>query len=536
MSAKKTTVRILSSLKSIISDDFSCPICSQPCTDTLVNLTCGHRFCGKCIKAEGEGSNRDCPTCGAQIAAFQSCCADLHFDRILEKVVTELVYPLENLLSNGNRPQKGQTAGSTVKVAAQQTIDEGVCAQNQVIAAVGGRKRDRSCQEQLFLSTTTAANEEAMLYNSGDGNDAAIEERRRKALKTNEDSCSPTVSYLAELKLQHKSPNQIVTRTNDSARDSSSSQVRFSHAMRKGPTASCGKTDIEAVININWSNKKIPGRHDLSEEVLMAIQYEQEKSSRSSNQSIKNTWTTFQKHIEELMAFKAKFGHCNVSSSPSVSNKPYVSLGRWCHNLRSTRKLMEKGKQGQPNVPKAWIEILDAVGFQWKLRSTFDERIQELRAFKAKFGHCNVNKSKSAANKPYLSLGIWCSNVRRSRKLIGEGKRGLLKLRKHHIARLDAVGFQWKLRKSSFDEHIEKLRAFKAKFGHCNVSASQSPSNKPYMSLGTWCSNVRHSRRLMEGGKPPRRILSNAQIEILDTLGFPWLKNEQNRNNNNVHC
>jgi hypothetical protein len=82
MSAKKTTLRILSSLKSIISEDFSCPICSEPCTDTLANLTCGHRFCGKCIKAEGEG-NHDCPTCGLQIAAFQSCRADLHFDRIV---------------------------------------------------------------------------------------------------------------------------------------------------------------------------------------------------------------------------------------------------------------------------------------------------------------------------------------------------------------------------------------------------------------------------------------------------------------------
>jgi hypothetical protein len=84
MSATKTAVRILSSLKSIINDDFSCPICSEPCTDTFANLTCGHRFCGKCIKeAQGEGNNYDCPTCGVQIAAFQSCRADLHFDHIV---------------------------------------------------------------------------------------------------------------------------------------------------------------------------------------------------------------------------------------------------------------------------------------------------------------------------------------------------------------------------------------------------------------------------------------------------------------------
>jgi predicted RNA-binding Zn-ribbon protein involved in translation (DUF1610 family) len=82
MSAKKTTLRVLSSLKSIIDDDFSCPICSEAYINTLVNPYCGHRFCGKCIKAEGRG-NRDCPTCGVQIAAHHSCRADSHFDHIV---------------------------------------------------------------------------------------------------------------------------------------------------------------------------------------------------------------------------------------------------------------------------------------------------------------------------------------------------------------------------------------------------------------------------------------------------------------------
>ena len=155
--------------------------------------------------------------------------------------MTELVYPLENLLSHGkNRPQKGgQPVGSTVEITAQPTIDYEVCAQNQVIAAVGGRKRDRSCQDQEFLSTTTAASNEEAMYNSG-GNDAAILERGRKALKTDEDSCSATVSYLSELWYQHKSPNLFFTGTDCSVRDSCSSQQArsSSHTMRKRLTRS----------------------------------------------------------------------------------------------------------------------------------------------------------------------------------------------------------------------------------------------------------------------------------------------------------
>jgi hypothetical protein len=96
MSAKKTTLRILSSLKSIIDDDFSCPICSQPCTDTLINPACGHRFCGTCIKAQGE-DNLDCPTCGVHIATCQSCSADLHFDRIVSPYTAFSIFSLLTL-------------------------------------------------------------------------------------------------------------------------------------------------------------------------------------------------------------------------------------------------------------------------------------------------------------------------------------------------------------------------------------------------------------------------------------------------------
>jgi hypothetical protein len=230
---------------------------------------------------------------------------------------------------------------------------------------------------------------------------------------------------------------------------------------------------------------------------------------------------SFDKRIEELRAFKAKFGHCKVKISNSASNKPYVSLGQWCKAFRRSRRLIEEGKPVNLKLSKAQIERMDAVGFEWKLKSAFEEHLKELMAFKAKFGHCKVTISKSASNKPYVALGFWCAKVRNSRRLIEEGKPTDRRLSKAQIERLDTVGFQWKPR-NACDERIEELRAFKAKFGHCKVTITNSASNKPYVSLGHWCKAVRRSRRLIEEGKQADRRLSKAQIEHMDSLGFQW--------------
>jgi hypothetical protein len=466
------------------------------------------------------------------------------FESQLEKVATEVLFPLlvlkEDLSTNHSRPQKDRTVGSTVEVAAQQKIDE-VCAQNQLIAAVGSRKRDRSSQEQQCLRTTTATNEEVKaMYYSGNANDAAIVERRRKALKTTKDSCTAT-----ELRLQQKS---------------CSSQTRSSHTRRKWSIALCEKTEKEAVITTN--NKENPERHDPSEE-LTTLRAQEQSPSRSSKQSAtarnnKNPshatfvakqrhvpalvgssgmshtkdpkiiesqkepplTAKFEKRIEELTAFKAKFGHCRVTGSKSASNMPYVSLGGWCAQLRYSRRSMEEGKPTVRKFSKAQIDRLDALGFPWTLTSPFEKHIEELKAFKAKFGHLNVTRSKSASNKPYVHLGNWCVQARRNRRLIDEGKPPGQILSKAHIERLDAIGFPWVY--NPFDKHIEELKAFKAKFGHLNVTRSKCPSNKPYVSLADWCVQVRRSRKLVEEGKKGVRKFSKAQIDRLDALGFPW--------------
>jgi hypothetical protein len=382
--------------------------------------------------------------------------------------------PEENL-SNDNRPQKQYQTSSTFEVATQQQTLE-VCAQNQMASVVGRRKLHCSSQERPLLYTTVT-NKKA-IYNSG--YDSAVE-RRRKALKTNEAgrawSTATAVPCLAELLPK-------------------------------------------------------PERHDLSgEELKRTLQDQDQSPPKYSNQSVTvrdktNHSSSFADRFAELRAFKRKFGHYNVTQSKAASNKPYLSLGRWCSEVRISGRLIKQGKPSKLKLTKANIELLETTGFQWgEVKNPFDKRIEELTAFKAKFGHCNTTRSTSASNLPYLSLGRWCSQIRHFRRTTEEGKPSKVQLSKAQIESLDALGFRWGELKSPFDRRFEELKAFKEKFGHCDVSKSKADKNKPYVSLGGWCSQVRrYSRKSAEEGNPSILKLTKDQIEMLNSIGFRWEK------------
>ena len=99
---------------------------------------------------------------------------------------------------------------------------------------------------------------------------------------------------------------------------------------------------------------------------------------------------TFDERFKDLMAFKAEFGHCNVSLSKS-SDKKHSSLGRWCHGIRKAYEIMKKeGKPRRYKLSKSDIKHLENAGFEWVLRKTgtltFDERFKDLMTFKKRLG------------------------------------------------------------------------------------------------------------------------------------------------------
>jgi hypothetical protein len=158
---------------------------------------------------------------------------------------------------------------------------------------------------------------------------------------------------------------------------------------------------------------------------------------------------TFDDRFNDLMAFKAEFGHCNVPKTNSRNNKKYHSLGQWCGYMRISYKTIKEGGIRGYKLSKSDIQRLENAGFEWNLskRVPFDERFNDLMAFKAEFGHCNVPSTRSSNYKKYYSLGVWCINARRSYKAIQEGGMLRYKLSEADIKRLEKAGFVWHFNK-----------------------------------------------------------------------------------------
>lgn len=76
---------------------------------------------------------------------------------------------------------------------------------------------------------------------------------------------------------------------------------------------------------------------------------------------------------------------------------------------------------------------------------TFEERVADLRTYKAKHGHTNVKHTEDKG------LAQFCSATRHARKNLNKFKqgKGRAKLDEERIAALDAIGFDWKAGSSS---------------------------------------------------------------------------------------
>ena len=191
-----------------------------------------------------------------------------------------------------------------------------------------------------------------------------------------------------------------------------------------------------------------------------------------------------------LVKFQKKHGHCNVPSGDD--------FGQWVYMQRKRRR------QGELDPGK--IQRLDAISFEWVKPGqvgTFNaarwrHRVQELKAFKRKHGHCQVSQSQRNRH----GLGVWVGNLR------ADYRKG--QLPSDRIRELDALGFAWQSENLCWEGHFAELTAFKQRHGHCRVP--QVYAANP--ALGAFVANARASRRA--------GTLSPDQIRQLDDLEFVW--------------
>ena len=180
----------------------------------------------------------------------------------------------------------------------------------------------------------------------------------------------------------------------------------------------------------------------------------------------------------------------------------------------------DEERENSYSSPSAQVHV-DAVqqksGNKRKRRAptqSFDERFNDLMALKAKYGHCEVSCTGENA-----SLGQWCSVMRGSYKQMQNNQKPTNKLSDEQIQRLNDAGFKWALRnvRIGFDKRFNDLVAFKAKYGHCDVSHTGEN-----VSLGKWCSDLRGSYKKIQNNQKPNRKLSDEQIQRLSNAGFKW--------------
>jgi hypothetical protein len=107
--------------------------------------------------------------------------------------------------------------------------------------------------------------------------------------------------------------------------------------------------------------------------------------------SLRDDW---QKHYKELKEYKRKHGHCNVPARYKENRR----LGIWVSAQRQQYKILKapEGPRRSTPLTQERIDLLNEVGFVWSVRSRaglgvgWDQRLQELRSYKALHGDCLV--------------------------------------------------------------------------------------------------------------------------------------------------
>jgi hypothetical protein len=144
--------------------------------------------------------------------------------------------------------------------------------------------------------------------------------------------------------------------------------------------------------------------------------------------------SSWEKRFSELLEFRAKHGHCEVPQN----YKENTSLGIWVNKQRMEQKLRIEGKNSSLN--DARLQRLESVGFRWAKRKgqvSWNEKFEELKAYKKKHGNCHV----PTKYKENTALGRWVSTQRAEYKKHCEGQKSHMTAEK--IRRLESVGFAW---------------------------------------------------------------------------------------------
>jgi hypothetical protein len=230
----------------------------------------------------------------------------------------------------------------------------------------------------------------------------------------------------------------------------------------------------------------------------LGVLFEEKAEARTSAGPPQQRW---ERKFAELLAFKQRFGHCDVPARW----KENVPLGCWLHIQRAWKR---RGILSSERVRR-----LEEIGVGWMRHGVrpsrpttlhyraneelWETRFQELCKWKDK-----AFQVPMGANEP---LRRWINKQREAYRA------GMLSPQRQQ--RLEQIGFPWEA-PGQYDElweqRFRQLLAFKEQFGHCNVPAKW----KNNVVFGCWA----HAQRAFKR----RGQLSDERIRRLTEIGFEW--------------
>jgi len=192
---------------------------------------------------------------------------------------------------------------------------------------------------------------------------------------------------------------------------------------------------------------------------------------------------------------------------------------------------------GRP-VTQEQIQRLNAIGFNWeggtKLRS-WELSYQDILTYYQTHGDFRVPRTYVTSE--LHPLGEW---VHRQRYRYTKKDPTFMNDR---ALKLDAIGFEWKPRKSDFQSNFKELISYKHVHGHVNIPCNNSKNNE-YRALGRWVASLRFSKKREEDkgrnesieeekkiqrGGHTYEVLSAEKIKLLDSIGFDWTETSRKK-------
>ena len=160
-----------------------------------------------------------------------------------------------------------------------------------------------------------------------------------------------------------------------------------------------------------------------------------------SLREINGSWDNW---LKQLKSYKDQYGDVDVP----LKYKPNLALGAFVNRQRTEYRKLKQGLQSSLTANR--IKDLNSMGFKWSIRvsrTPWEQRLNELKNFKAEYGHTNV-PSTYPPNQP---LAYWIFKQRGQYRIylkncmsrLPEDEKPVCHMTADRIRMLNDLGFEW---------------------------------------------------------------------------------------------